>query len=237
MSWRSWYNQHRGPLGPDTPTGSDASSDACHDSGFRGQTLSADSADAVEFNTLVQRHAREMLAVAAAIVGQADGEDATQEAIVRAWQAWPTLRDRDALRPWLLQVTVNVCRDWLRGRFGTHRRLREPLDEGEDASAVEALVASDPGDSDHATALDLRLAIGTLPDDLRLVVALRYYAGFDATEIGNALKIPSATVRTRLRHALMLLRERLREQSRSNQSGSNQSGAIGSSVTPPVRGG
>ncbi len=70
-----------------------------------------------------------------------------------------------------------------------------------------------------------------LPDDLRVVVALRYYAGFDATEIGNTLKIPPATVRTRLRHALRLLRERLRDQSGANHGGSNHNSAIGAPAT------
>lgn len=165
-------------------------------------------ADGAVFNALVERHAHEMLAVAAAIVGRSDGEDAAQEAIVRAWQAWPTLRDRNAFSSWLLRITVNVCRDWLRGRFGTRVRLTEPLGE-QDGDAFVALLAVDPGGSDHAAALDLRQAIGTLPADLRLIVALRYYAGLDATEIGHALGIPSATVRTRLRRALGLLREHL----------------------------
>ncbi len=138
---------------------------------------------AERFNALIATHAPKMLAVAAAMIGRADAEDATQEAIVRAWQAWPTLREREAFGAWLLRITVNVGRDWLRGRFGTHRRLTEPLDavEGE---AFVALFAEDPGASDHAAALDLRRAIGELEGELRLVVALRYYAGLDATEIG-----------------------------------------------------
>jgi DNA-directed RNA polymerase specialized sigma24 family protein len=39
------------------------------------------------------------LRVAAALVGTADAEDAAQEAILRAWQAWPTLRDTQLVRP------------------------------------------------------------------------------------------------------------------------------------------
>jgi DNA-directed RNA polymerase specialized sigma24 family protein len=38
---------------------------------------------------------------------------------------------------------------------------------------------------------------------------LRYYVGMDATSIGAVLGLPSATVRTRLRRALMLLRQNL----------------------------
>jgi RNA polymerase sigma-70 factor (ECF subfamily) len=174
----------------------------------REQPGCAAGADAAEFDALVARHAQKLLAVAAAIVGSADAEDAAQEAIVRAWQAWPTLRERDAFGAWLLRITVNVGRDWLRGRFGTHQRMTEPLRETE-ADISVALFAADPGASDHAAALDLRHAIGELDAELRVVVALRYYAGLDATEIGNALGAPPSTIRTRLRRALRVLRERL----------------------------
>jgi RNA polymerase sigma-70 factor (ECF subfamily) len=112
------------------------------------------------------------------------------------------------VRPWLLRITVNVCRDWQRGRFGTHRRRTEPLSDDPPLEQL-ALIGDDPGASDHAAALDLRRAINSLDEDLRLVVALRYYAGMDATAAGAALGIPSGTVRTRLRRALRLLREQL----------------------------
>jgi RNA polymerase sigma-70 factor (ECF subfamily) len=221
MSWRRpLHDARRDPGSPGDPisaTGYDgdrvARCDAPANPG-RGAPQSAIGPDAAHlaahFNALVEQHAARLLGVAAAIVGMADAEDVVQEAIVRAWQAWPTLRDREAFPAWLLRITVNVGRDWLRGRFGTHRRLTEPFGDGE-AEIPAALFADDPGASDHAAALDLRRAISQLDGDLRVVVALRYYAGLDATEIGNALGMPSATVRTRLRRALRVLRERLAE--------------------------
>lgn len=160
------------------------------------------------FAALVMPHLPAVLRVTAALVGTADAEDAAQETIVRAWQAAPTLRDEGALRAWLLQIAVNLCRDWHRGRFGTRQRLDEPLHASSDGEEL-ALIGADPGTSDHTGAIDLRRAINTLDRDLRMVVALRYYADMDATEIGAALGVPAATVRTRLRRALTVLRGRL----------------------------
>lgn len=152
-----------------------------------------------------------MLRAAVALLGPVDGEDATQEAIARAWQGRAALRDPDALRPWLLRITVNVCRQWRRGRFGTHRRLTEPLPAGdEEAGGVLALLGADPAASDAAAALDLRQAVNALPEDLRLVVVLRFYGGMNATEVGAGLGIPAGTVRTRLKRALAVLRDELR---------------------------
>jgi RNA polymerase sigma-70 factor, ECF subfamily len=160
-----------------------------------------------DFAAIVPLYATAILRVAAALVGPADAEDAAQEAIMRGWQAWPTLRDSGAARSWLLRITVNVCRDWQRGRFGTRRRLTEPL--ADDEAIPLALLGGDPGASDHANAMDLRGAIDTLDETLRLVVVLRYYSGMDATEVGAILGIPPATVRTRLRRALRMLRGRM----------------------------
>jgi len=164
--------------------------------------------DGDAFAALAPLHMTTMLRVAAALVGVADAEDAAQEALMRAWQAWPSLRDLAAFRPWLLRITVNVCRDWQRGRFGTSRRRMEPLD-AVGADDLVATLGDDPGASDHTAALDLRAALHQLDPDYRVVVALRYYVGMDATEVGAALGVPPATVRTRLRRALGLLREHL----------------------------
>lgn len=159
------------------------------------------------FVAIVPAHAAAMLRVAAALIGPTEAEDAVQEAAMRAWQAWATLRDVRAARPWLLQITVNVCRQWRRGVKGRAQAQAQPLPD--DGMTLLALLDTELGASDHTSALDLRAAISALPVGLRVVVVLRYYAGLDATEIGDALGIPPGTVRSRLHRALEQLRERL----------------------------
>jgi RNA polymerase sigma-70 factor, ECF subfamily len=161
----------------------------------------------VDIAALLPAHLPAMLQAAAALVGSADAEDAAQEAILRAWQAWDTLRNPALVRTWLLRITVHVCLDWRRGRFGTRRALTLPLLD--DASLTLAVLGADPGASDHTGALDLRQAINALDNDLRIAIVLRYYAQMDATEIGTALGVPPATIRGRVRRALLILRERL----------------------------
>lgn len=159
------------------------------------------------FATIVPMHADAMLRLAAAYVGVADAEDAVQEAAMRAWRAWPTLRNVEAVRPWLLHITVNVCRSWRRGLKGQQQAHMQSLPD--DDSHMLALLEVDLGTSDHTGALDLRAAVNTLPPELRTVVLLRFYAGFDATEIGGVLGIPPGTVRSRLHRALIQMREQL----------------------------
>lgn len=161
------------------------------------------------FGSLVGPHTDAMARVAAALVGMADAEDAAQEALMRAWRAWPSLREAGAVRTWLLRITTNVCRNWQAGHFGTHRRATQSLDAAATHELLYRAGISGPGSVAHTDALDLHEAVAGLSDELRHIVALRFYAGMDATEIGELLDTPPATIRTRLRRAMMLLRDAL----------------------------
>jgi RNA polymerase sigma factor (sigma-70 family) len=162
---------------------------------------------AESFVAVMPEHAAVMLRVAASLIGATEAEDAVQEAAMRAWQSWSTLRDLGAVHAWLLQITVNVCRGWRRGLKGQQRATTQTLPE--DDHSLLALLDTGLGTSDHTGTLDLREAINELPYGLRAVVVLRCYAGLDATEIGGALGIPAGTVRSRLHRALSQLRDRL----------------------------
>ena len=168
-----------------------------------------------------------MLRAATALVGPAEAEDAAQEALTRAWRAWPTLRDDASVRPWLLRITVNVCREWHRGSFGRLHTHTQSLPAGEADLFAWISTGSDIGTSDHTGALDLRAALGTLSEDLRVIVVLRYYGGMDSTEVGHVLDLPPATVRTRLYRALGLLRERLGPRTRGSRGSGSASDARG----------
>ena len=82
-----------------------------------------------------------------------------------------------------------------------------------------------------AEALDVRQAVRTLPDELRRVVALRFYAGMDSTQIGAVLDAPAATIRTRLRRALELLRRDLQDHDNND----NATGACETNASPSSR--
>lgn len=160
-----------------------------------------------DFAPLITPHLMAMLRVARVMVGVDDAEDVAQEAVTSAWRRRADLRDPDAMRAWLLRITVNTCYNWLRGRNNPAGRYAQPL--AEEPLLPEGLYASDPGASDHAIRLDLRQAIAGLEPESQQLIALRYFAGLDSTEIGAMLGAPPATVRTRLRRALALLRQRL----------------------------
>ncbi len=160
-----------------------------------------------DFASLVTPHLVAMLRVARVMVGADDAEDVAQEAVTRAWRHREDLRDSAAVRAWLLRITNNTCHNWRRARNNPTGRYAQPL--AEEPLLPAGLYASDPGASDHALRLDLRQAIACLEPEHQQLIALRYFAGLDSAEIGAMLGAPPATVRTRLRRALTLLRQRL----------------------------
>ncbi|MHB8959269.1 MAG: RNA polymerase sigma factor [Candidatus Limnocylindrales bacterium] len=73
--------------------------------------------------------------LAGLLLGDArDAEDATQEALLRAWTRLGSLADPVAFRPWFDRILVNVCRDRLRRRSKV-RFL--PLESGSGATTAD----------------------------------------------------------------------------------------------------
>lgn len=159
-----------------------------------------------EFESLVTPHLTAMLRVARVMVGADDAEDVAQEAVTNAWRRWESLREVEAARGWLLRITVNACHNWRRAHNIPTERYALSLDEEPPVAETRAF---DPGASEHAGRLDLRHALAALEPESQQLIALRYFAGLDSTELGAMLGLPPATVRTRLRRALLLLRQRL----------------------------
>lgn len=135
--------------------------------------------------------------VAGYLLGSApDAEDAVQEALSRAWQAWPGLRDKDRFEPWFDRILVNICRDRLRKKRG------HQLEELDDELPVYSY---DPFAAALARAEIGRL-VRVLNPDQRVVVGLRFWRDLSLQEIANLLGIPLGTVQSRLHYALKRLR-------------------------------
>ena len=104
-----------------------------------------------------------------------------------------------AMKAWLYAAARNAVID-IKRRESRFSRLSTENGDAEFADSRQ---------SDPAGKAALYKLLGELPYSLRAPVALKYFGNMNATEIGEAMKIPAATVRTRLRTAMRRLRKEL----------------------------
>ena len=115
----------------------------------------------------------------------ADAEDVCQEVFLRLYRQDCAAWDDEHLKAWLLRTAVNRCADV--GRFRSRRS----------ALPLESIMETAAPEDERAEAL--WAAVGSLPVKFRTVVHLHYAEGYSTDEIAAMLRIPPATVRTRLR--------------------------------------
>ena len=167
-------------------------------------TTVADAAagDADALARIVGAHHDDMARLCFVICGDADlAQDAVQSAWPIAWRKLGSLREPERLRPWLMSVAANQARQMLRSQ------RRHVVLEIEVAD-----VGSTAGDPASRSALaDLSIALRGLSPEDRTLLALRYVAGFDATEIGRALSMSASGVRSRLSRLITRLRTELED--------------------------
>lgn len=123
-----------------------------------------------------------------------DTEDIFQTVFLKYLQHTKPFESAEHEKAWLIQVTLNACRDLL--RFWA-RRPTVPLEE---------LTAQAVPESEDRGVLE---AVLSLPQKYRDAVYLHYYEGYSAPEIGALLGRNTNTVYTLLNRARAMLREKL----------------------------
>lgn len=161
---------------------------------------SAAAGDHAAFARLVAEHHASMARVAFVISGDADMTlDAVQSAWAIAWRRMKALRDPSQVRSWLVAIAANEARQAIR-----RRRRDRVVDISEDVARAEGghLDAS-------AEVIDLDRALRGLKPEERSLLAMRYAAGLDSSEIAQLMGISPSGVRSRLARTIERLREDL----------------------------
>ena len=156
-------------------------------------TRAAQAGDRHALEQLLRRHHDQIHAICRRLAGNdADGQDATQEALIAIVKGLPRFHGRAKFSTWAYRVATNAALDELRRRS---RRPVPTLTHAEDR-LTGAPTADDP--ATVAVRLDLDAALAQLPEEFRAPVVLRDVAGCDYAEISSILRIPAGTVRSRI---------------------------------------
>jgi len=163
--------------------------------------------DEAAFTRIVATHHASMTKVAYLVCADLDlADEAVASAWVIAWRRMDTVREADRLGSWLASVAANEARQLARRR--RRRTVREIQLEHDDGPATSGFpTAADP--ATQAPDLDLERALARLDPDDRALLALRYVAGLNATELGRATGRSASGTRARLARLLTRLRMEL----------------------------
>lgn len=128
-----------------------------------------------------------------------DAEDATQEAVTRAWRKLHQLRPGMPVRPWFLAIVANQCRDvrrtpWFR---------------------LTSLVGLDRGQTVGEPRLghvDIERGLQELPRTDRAAVFLYFYLDLPLEEVAATLRLSPSATKARIYRACRRLKPGLREE-------------------------
>jgi RNA polymerase sigma-70 factor (ECF subfamily) len=138
-----------------------------------------------------------------------DARDATQETFIAAYRNLANFRGEAKVSSWLHRIAVNQCLSKQR-----KNKVRGEV-YIEDDAVSESDLAAPPGKSpmkqtEQNERLRLvRIAINSLPEDLRQVIVMKEFEEMTFQEISEVLDMPLSTVKSRLYNALKQLKMKL----------------------------
>ena len=155
--------------------------------------------DEEAWRLLVERFSRYVFAIAvqAYRLSPDDAEDVFQEVFARVYQRLDQLRNDDAVRPWIGQLTRRTCLDRLRER--TTVPLAE--EETEPAGADQTLERLEE-------AWHVRELLDGLSDACQEILDRFFARDQSYKTISDALELPSGTIASRISRCLATLRDR-----------------------------
>jgi len=191
--------------------------------------------DEAAFGRIVEPHRSELHAHCYRMLGSVhDAEDATQDALLRAWRGLARFEGRSSLRTWLYTIATNACLKAIERRpklvlpidYGPatdpHDRPAEPLVESvwvepypDERLGLGDGLAGPEARYEQRESVELAFiaALQHLPARQRAVLILREVLGFSGQEVAEALETTPASVYSALQRAHKSVAQRLPERS------------------------
>ncbi len=172
-----------------------------------------------DFESLALPLLGDLYRVAVRLTGRAqDAEDVVHETYIKAFAAFPTLREPERIRSWILKILSRLVLD--RQRTPAREVAVGDLTELDRFSLYDLIQDDDPlpySDQLHRDFLaqfaddDVRRALLALPEVYRVPLVLLYVEDLSYRELAEALGCPVGTVMSRLHRARKILESKLWE--------------------------
>jgi RNA polymerase sigma factor (sigma-70 family) len=153
------------------------------------------------FSYLYDNYSAALYSVIVSIIPDRElSNDILQEVFVKIWRQIETYDvTKGRLFTWMLNIARNASIDAIRSKNFHQRQQNRELTE-----QIHETGGSTQTNTDK---IGLRKIVYKLKEEYRVLVELSYFEGFTQDEISKMLKIPLGTVKTRLRTALIQLKQ------------------------------
>lgn len=158
-----------------------------------------------KLTSLIELYGNDVLRIATLYTqNPSTAEDIFQDVFFKVNKYLSSFSGKSSEKTWIIKITINTCKDYLKSAW---RKKIVPL---EDFNETSDNVSYDNNIIDSENASMIFNEILTLPLKYKDVLILYYYKDFSTAEISKILNVPEATVRTRMRRARELLKEKLK---------------------------
>jgi RNA polymerase sigma-70 factor (ECF subfamily) len=159
--------------------------------------------DSAAFEQIILRYETRVMTMAARLLGtRDDARDVAQEVFLRAFKYLHRLNLEKPLEPWLVRITVNVCRDVGRRR----QRQRTTFVDVAEPETVDRSADQYAGLARKQERLILQKALDSLPEKERLAIVLRDVEGLSTAEVASILRSSETTVRSQVSRGRLRLK-------------------------------
>jgi RNA polymerase sigma-70 factor (ECF subfamily) len=164
-------------------------------------------------SALYDRYRRLVFSVTLNVLGdRASAEEVTQDVFLRVWENAKTYKEEQAeVNIWLTRIARNRAIDVLRSR--STRQEQYTVDWAE--LNPQAMPSNDNPQKAAELTLQkerIRAAVAQLPEDQKHALKLAYFQGYTHQEIAELLGEPLGTIKTRVRLAMLKLRNLLQNE-------------------------
>lgn len=158
--------------------------------------------DSKAFSYLYDNYSGALLGIISQIVEDMEmSNDVLQEVFINIWRKIESYdSSKGRLFTWMLNIARNASIDVLRSKAYQQNKQKQELTENF-TGGISSLKVDDIG---------LKKVLERLKSEHRVLIELAYFKGYTHEEISEIEEIPLGTVKTRIRNALIQLREHLK---------------------------
>jgi len=159
--------------------------------------------NAENFSLLVKGYVGQMKGLAIKFVrNQEAADEIVQDSLVKAFRYLSSLRENASLKSWLMQITANTAKNYLRREKRFFALPYEDFHFQESCTQIRDFEFK-------SSFLKIVKLIDELPDKQKEIFRLKVFHEYSLKEISQELDSPYDTVKANYRHAYLRLRERM----------------------------